>query len=222
LSGANGNYGRLLEIGNVRAGLKPVPLLKTSRKDMNRFALALLLGIAFTAVTHGQVQQKDVPYEKLLRADLEKLQGGWEMKVDSKSGWKGTIYAYFIIAAAGGPRDGFGFVIYDVFLTRGKEELRVANVPGGGIGFAGVKRGEVVSLVTDPDHRRPPFDVNPQAEVMAPFSIADNKVKLDFSKSRTNFIYAAKYEPFNKTMNDLDLDWSKLEWTRTDRKRSGK
>ena len=45
----------------------------------------------------GQELQKDVAVKRLTSADLAPLQGGWELKVDSKSGWKGAIYAYFYI-----------------------------------------------------------------------------------------------------------------------------
>ncbi len=157
-------------------------------------------------------QQKKIAYQRLTLAEMEKLRGSWELKVDSKTGWKGAVYLYVILGAAGGEREGFGALVYDVDLAKGKEILRIRNVLLRTI--AGVKQGHMMAMVTTTGRQRAPFEVKPSPELIAPFTVGGNKLTLDFSRSFQHFL------PAEVTM--LQLDWTKLEWTRSNRKRVDK
>ena len=153
-------------------------------------------------------EKQDPGFKRLTEADLAKLRGAWELKVDTKAGWKGSIWLHIIVAAPGHEREGFGFLVYDAELI-GPERVFLRN--SGGMGFAGVRKGDAWALVAG---GRPPFEVKPTAELMAPFTVANKKLTLDLSRSRSRF--------WPKKLPELDLDWSKLEWTASDRKRQDK
>jgi hypothetical protein len=154
-------------------------------------------------VAQGRPGPQDKPGEavRLKRADLAKLEGDWELKVDTKKGWKGSIRANFVVYPEDSREAGFGRILYHFDLIHGDNKLKVQNSPIGGVPFAGVKRDGKLLLVTDADRRPAPFKVKVVEELSAPFSVADDRLTLDVSKS---------LKAFCATFTDVDLDWGKL------------
>ena len=174
--------------------------------------LCCLLSITCLAAVGANAQQKAADFSRLKRSDLEKLAGVWEMKVDSKKGWTGTLRATITLYAADSEQKDFALIRYDYDLVRDKDKLSIRNAPGGGIALAGVKRGEKLSLVTAvregfvPDV---PFEVKPTEELSAPFTVTGDALKLNVSKGVKHFCF-----PFA----DVDLEWGQLQFMKTKKK----
>ena len=142
----------------------------------------------------------------LKRADLEKLEGVWELKADPKEGWKGTVRATITMFKADGKAADFGRIQYDFDLADGAKKLKVANAPSGGISFAGVKRGKTMALVTSQQFVRSaaPFKVEATDALSAPFEVKDDKLTLDLSNSLKAFVPGS--------VGEMKIDWSKATW----------
>ena len=108
-----------------------------------RFAIA---GVVFLAACAADTitadDDKGGEIIVLKWAELEKVEGTWELKADPKEGWKGTVRATIKLYPAGGKAADFGNILFDFDLTNGKNKLKVSNAPGGGIEFAAIKRGD--------------------------------------------------------------------------------
>jgi hypothetical protein len=142
-------------------------------------------------------------------ADLQKLEGAWEMKVDDKSGWKGTIRLVIRFS----PRDAKsaypGRLIWALDLAQGAETLQ-ANLSG--IEIGGVKQADQQKLVTIPITDVMPLEINPAEEFSAPFTVTDDKMTLDLSKSRKHFCPQGIFE------KELKLVQGKVELVKTKKK----
>ncbi len=142
----------------------------------------------------------------LKRADLQKLEGMWELKAEPKEGWKGRVRATIKLYPAGGEAADFGNILFDFDLTNGKSKLKVSNAPAGGIDFTAVKRGDTQALVTDKNGDSPPFKVKATDGLIAPFEVKGDKLTLDLSKSLKAFVPG--------TARELKIDWSKTTWAK--------
>src|SRR5262245_61911428 len=104
----------------------------------------ILPGIALT-----QEKKQDPPIKRLVHADLAKLNGTWEMTVDLKSGWKGTINLVLRVNGPGGELDGVVAMVYWATLAKEDERLNVINArPPGQISTAGIKQGNTPALAS--------------------------------------------------------------------------
>ncbi|MFO0965522.1 MAG: hypothetical protein U0793_08050 [Gemmataceae bacterium] len=165
-------------------------------------------------------QEEKISFERLRHADLQKLAGGWEMKVDLKSGWKGTIELHVLVHGPDGDLDGACRLTYWASLTRGeKDRIIVINArPPRQVVAAGVKRGSAPALVSRGREKRGDryglAPVDPRPELTAPFKLDGDKLTLDLSNSRDSFLPAK--------LLTLDLDFANMQFTRSDKKRIGK
>lgn len=166
--------------------------------------IGLVGAVLFWAGTVPLLRADDEP-TALKRADLEKLEGVWELKADPKEGYKGTVRATITLYKADGKAADFGRILYDFDLTDGSDKLAFANAPSGGISFTGVKRGKTTALVTSTMFARPaPFKVEPTDNLSAPFEVKDDKLTLDLSKSLKAFVPSS--------VSKMKIDWSKATW----------
>jgi hypothetical protein len=142
--------------------------------------------------------------------EVTDLEGGWETNVNSKTGWKGNVYLYITVSYP----DAFLHMAYNVDLVRGSEKKAGGIASGRGLTCAGIKQGDVYSLVTQPGEktRFQPFEVKPVPELMASFKLSGNKLTLDMVKSAKSFL--------PRSLEEVGHDWTNSEWTRTDRKQS--
>jgi hypothetical protein len=173
-----------------------------------RYWVGMLLVVPLVTQVRADDKSKGTDFAVLTRADLKKLEGVWLMKVQSKTGWKGSIRATIKLYPDRADEKDFGNILYDYDLTRGQEKSSIRNAPLQGIAFAGVMRGKQMLLVTaEREGIGPtvPFKVEPKEELSALVALADGKLRLDVSKSRQHFCFP---------MTDFDLEWSRLEFTR--------
>src|SRR4051795_1515649 len=95
-----------------------------------------LCGLLAIGCVLASVRADDKPkadeFTLLKRADLEKLEGVWEIKVDTK-GWKGTIQATITLNSADSKKPDFGRILYDYDLGNGRVALKRQYVPRGGV-----------------------------------------------------------------------------------------
>jgi hypothetical protein len=167
-----------------------------------------LLSVACLAVGVGAEAQKKKgqDFTVLKRPDLEKLAGVWEMKVDTKKGWKGTVRATITLFPAGSKEENFALILYDYDLVRDKDKSSIRNAPLGGIAFAVMRRGQMLLLVTA--ERKGigptvPFKVVLKEELSAPITVTKDKLEIDVSKSAKHFCFP---------MMDFDLPWNQLRF----------
>jgi hypothetical protein len=170
--------------------------------------VALLVIGAFLANAGEAQQAKAKDFTVLMRADLVKLVGVWEMKVQTKKGWKGIVRATITLYPAGSKEKDFGRILYDYDLARGKDKMSIQNAPLGGIAFAGVKQGNRLLLVTaEREGLGPtvPFKVDPKPDLSAPLTLTDGKLVLDVTRS---------VKPFCFPLTGFDLEWGRLQFTK--------
>ncbi|MBY0526292.1 MAG: hypothetical protein K2R98_23060 [Gemmataceae bacterium] len=151
----------------------------------------------------GAARADDEP-TTLKRSQLEKLEGGWQLKADPKEGWKGTVRATITMYQADGKAADFGRILYDFDLTDGLNKSKVANAPRGGVSFAGVQQGKSMLLVTSKQGQFAPFKVEVAEDASAMFEVKDDKLTLDLSKSLKAFVPG--------TVREMKIDWSKTTW----------
>ena len=163
----------------------------------------LIGAILISACAVAALRADDEP-TALKRADLEKLEGVWELKADPKEGWKGTVRATITMYKVDGKTPDFGWILYDFDLTNGSNKRKVSNAPGGGISFAGVRRGKTTLLVSLGQFAQPPFKVDVKDELSAAFEVKDDKLTLDLSKSLKAFAPG--------TVQEMKIDWGKATW----------
>ncbi|HEX3314434.1 MAG TPA: hypothetical protein VHR72_06045 [Gemmataceae bacterium] len=75
-------------------------------------------------------EKKGADFKLLSHADLKKNEGVWEMKVATEKGWKGTVRATIVLYPAGTKQEGFGYILYDCDMVRGKDKSSIRNAPG--------------------------------------------------------------------------------------------
>ena len=170
---------------------------------------SVLLGLAFGVQARGDDKPKAEDVKVLKRADLKQFEGVWELKVNTKKGWKGTLRATIALYDAGSKEENFARITYDWDLARGKETSSMKNAPIGGIAFAGVSQGKKLLLVTsEREGFEPtvPFKVEPNKEFSAPATVTKDKLQLDVSKSVKSFGFP---------LSDFDLEWRRLEFTKS-------
>ena len=181
---------------------------------MRSITVFALIAISMAMAAHGDEQKKEAPFEQLTYAELSKLDGTWEMKVDAKSGWKGVVTLYIMVQGPGGKMDRFCYMIYDATMDRNNERLFSKNAFGKGVTFAGVKQGQQFALVAPANPGRGPFEIKTSPELIAPYKLDGKKLTIDMSKSAKSFL--------PKRLAELEIDWSKTEWTRSDKVRGDK
>src|SRR5262249_9184209 len=157
--------------------------------------------------TYAQDQKKDAPFTRLVKADLEKLDASWEMNVDLKSGWKGTINLVISVSGPGGDLDGACRLVYWANLTNGDDRINLINTrPPGQIHAAGIKQGKVLALVSRGRQKKGDgwvlTEIRPQPDLTLPIQLDGEMLKLDMSKCAANFLPA--------TLAALDLDFAKM------------
>jgi hypothetical protein len=171
--------------------------------------------LSFTAAHGQQKDNQDASFEWLTYEDMKKLNGTWEINVNQKTGWSGTICLHITVYGPGAEdnADGYLFMSYDAKLIGKEKTITVRNAAGRGVTFAGIRQGNVQSLVTQPKgkSRFKPFEVKLVPELMAPFKLNGKKLTLDMSKSAKLFL--------PRKIGALNLDWSNSEWTRSDKVR---
>ena len=167
---------------------------------MNRqlvFALVMFSSI-IVLEKQGSVEPS---FGKLTYEDLKGLDGAWETTVN-QAGWSGTLYLYITVY---GPearrRNCFLFMSYDGSLVGKEKTITIRNAAGRGVTFAGIRQGDVVSLVTQPNvgTRFEPIEVKLVPELMTPFNVNGNKLILDMSKSGFRISYQKRLESLDLT-----------------------
>jgi len=162
---------------------------------------AVLMGLAYFAAA----AQQQAEVTQLSRTELEKLAGTWELKVDTKDGWKGVVRANIVLYARGSAQERFGSITYDVDVSHpDDQQLQAKNARGPQ--FTAVRYGDKLLLVTSKE--RAPFKIQPTDETTAPLTLADDQLTLDVSKSSGRFC-----GPFS----GLDLDWAELRFVKPEK-----
>lgn len=160
-----------------------------------------LIAVLFISTCAVNALRADEEPTALKRADLEQLEGQWELKVDPKVGLNSTVRVTIKLHKSDGNAADFGRIFYDY----SADGYKVSNAPVGGISFAGVKRGKTTAIVTSTMFgRQAPFKVEPTEDLSAPFEIKDDVLTLDLSKSQKAFV--------PKSLNKMKLEWGKTNW----------
>jgi hypothetical protein len=170
---------------------------------MRFVALVALLLIGLIGSGVAGEKAKDQEFKQMGRADLEKLEGVWEMPINSSTGWKGTIRVEIRLGDPKGFSPELGTITYDVDMTRGTKDI----YQGTGVGrtkFAGGKSGKTTVLVRVSDVIPPNIEWTKKR--MLGFNVDGDKLTMNASESVSTF--------FVKSVAELKLDWAKLEWKR--------
>ena len=137
------------------------------------------------------------------------------MKVDLKSGWKGTIDLVISVSGPGGELDGACRLVYWSHLGNGDERINVINARAPGqIHAAGIKQENVLALASRGREKKGDgwvlTEIDPRPELTMPFQLDGDKLKLEMSKCAAQFLPAK--------LAALDLDFAKMQFTRTNKK----
>lgn len=187
---------------------------------MRILAITALLIVALPREAFAQEPTKAAPFQLLRFGDLEKLNGSWEMKVDLPSGWQGTIDLFILVQGPGGSLDGSCGLRYSAALMDKKgERIQLINAfAPGQIVTAGIRQGKVVALASRGKEKKGDVsgltDIDPRPELTTPFQLEGDRLTLDMSKSKNHFL-PTKLMP-------LDLDFAKLQFTRSKKPPPGK
>lgn len=174
---------------------------------MRAVAFCVYLLVAWPALPAGadeKLSAKD--FKRLRRVELQKLEGTWEVPINTKSGWKGTLRVRIKLYDAKGKNADFGNALYDLDIRRGEEYTKVTNAPTGGIDFAGLSDGKKTWLVASQLYNRtiPAFEY--RRDRMLSFRVEGDRMIWNVSASSKAF--------FTRGIEDLKLDWANLEWKR--------
>lgn len=187
---------------------------------MRILAITAFLIVALPGEPLAQEPKKAAPFQLLRFGDLEKLNGSWEMKVDLPSGWQGTIDLFIRVNGPGGNLDGACGLRYNAALMDKKgQRIQLINaLAPGQIVAAGIRQGRVVALVSRGKGKKGDVpgltDIDPRPELTTPFQLDSDKLTLDMSKSKNHFLPTK--------LAALDLDFAKLQWTRSKKPPPGK
>jgi len=168
----------------------------------------VMISLVIFSAAGPSVQEPDVDYARLELEELRKLAGSWEIRVDSKEGWQGMIYMF---VKAGPPiftdPDACGEAIFDAKLRHEKKRtISLINVASATPTFAGIRKGKRTFIITGVQGRREPFRLQVLPEYTTSFELDEAKLTMDFSRSAPFFLPTKLLE--------LDLDFSKIVWTR--------
>jgi len=164
--------------------------------------------LAFSTTGKSQEKKEDLPIQRLRNADLKKISGSWEMKVNAK-GWKGIVFLFVVVNEPEGRFSDFCGLFYDAELTSIDNTLVFKNQARGGASIVGIKQGEMLALVTTAERSTGDFKINLAPELTAQFKLDGNKLTLDMARSAKNFM--------PKRLAGIELDWANSEWTRSNR-----
>lgn len=187
---------------------------------MKSLGIAAFLIVALPAEPNAQESKKVAPFQLLRFGDLQKLNGSWELKVDLPSGWQGTIDLFIQVNGPGGKLDGACGLRYNAALMDQKgQRIQLINaLAPGQIVAAGIKQGDVVAMVSRGKEKKGDLpgltDIDPRPELTTPFQLDGDKLTLDMSKSKNRFLPTK--------LAALDLDFAKLQFTRSKKPRPGK
>ena len=142
---------------------------------------------------------------RLKRADLEKLEGTWELKAEPKEGWKGTVpHDHFPLF---GRQQAGRFRENPLRLRSGRRQEQDQS------GQCSDRRDSVCRRQARKSRgigcfegfrAAPPFKVEPTDELSTTFEVIDGKLSLDLSKSRKAFLPGS--------VSEIQIDWSKAIW----------
>lgn len=162
--------------------------------------------LSFVAVLEA-ADPKPEPFQRLGKAELEKLAGKWELAIDTKSGWKGKLVAKFKVAEA---RDETFYLNlqYDGTAQRGQEQFGVQNAPGFPVQVAAYSQANANFLVVNAGGLplAPEFDPNAKGKKVS--------FKLDGDSLAVNAAEGYKSFAGSKAISDLDLPWGELKLKR--------
>jgi len=139
---------------------------------------------------------------RMTQAEMAGLDGLWELKVDTKSGWKGTIQMEVEVQDEAG-RGGYANYRFHTDYNRGPEREKGRNVRNGRV--AALKQGPLTKLVVLRGATRP-FQVDAKPETTLAFTLQGDELTLDGSTAQDAFVVP--------DIAALDLDWKQLRWKR--------
>jgi len=167
----------------------------------------VLLSLILVALAHtGRADEP--PFKRLPKSELESLAGDWELKVDTKAGWKGKIVLKAIAVEDKRYQVDYLHWKYTVTVTNGVENFGVPNTPALGIKAQVFAQENEKCLVASTGtiiglEFYPPTDATKRAK----YVLQGDRLTLDVRSSYRTLMATS-------AITELDLDWSRLEFQR--------
>lgn len=150
---------------------------------------------------------KEVPFERLTRAELQSLVGAWNFEFETKAGWKGALTIRATTYTPEEVEAGCGTLRCDFEYGRVDQSRKGTNLELGD--FAGVRRGDKTYLVRvesgNLDEKQIPPEAKPDGAGLAEFRIEKEMLFVDASRGVKEFF---------RPLEEVDLEWKDLRFAR--------